>query len=82
MKQGLEVFESINGEASPLLNANRDGQVGEAGQQRKSLQDRRLADSVGPEQDIEPAQAVEIEFRQPPEAADLDAIEMLMTRHV
>ncbi len=82
MKQGLEVFESIDGEVSPLLNANRDGQVGKAGYQKKSLQDRRLANIVGPEEDIEPAQAVEIEFRQSPEAADLNVIEMLMTRHV
>ncbi len=82
MKQGLEMFEPINGKASPLLNANRDGQVGKAGQQKKSLQDRRLANIVGPEEDIEPAQTVEIELRQSPEAADLDAIEMMMTRHV
>ena len=81
MKQGLEVLEAIGGQAPPALNLKREAEVGKASQEKEGLQDRRLANVVGPEEDIEAAQTVEIEFRQSPEATNLDAIKMLASRH-
>ena len=75
------MLEAIDGQAPPALNLKREPEVGKAGQEKEGLQDRRLANVVGPEEDIEAAQTVKIEFRQSPKATNLDPIKMLFSRH-
>ena len=81
MKQGLQVVEPVDGQASPALHLERDLQVDKASQEKEGLQDRGLANVVCSEQDVEAAELVEIEIRQAPEPTDLDAVQMLVIRH-
>ena len=81
MKEALEVCELREREASPALDTKREAKVAEAAQQKERLQDRRFADIIGAEEKVEAAEAVEREVGQAPEAADLNAIKMLLRRH-
>ena len=81
MKEGLEMVKPIDRQTPPALNLEREVQVAKPSQEKESLQDGRLANIVGAKQEVEPAQAVEVEVRQSPEPSDLHTIQMLVIRH-
>ena len=49
------LFELINRQVPPALKLERKSRISKASQEKHGLQNRRLANIVGPKQDIEPA---------------------------